>query len=93
MTFQVSPDAFFQVNTAGAELLYQTAIDLVKPTKDTSMLDICCGTGSIGLAFSKVEKCFFFFFQIIYHVLNYFTMKLLYFDSLFENNLKVHSLD
>lgn len=53
MTFRISPQAFFQVNTAGAEILYKAAIDLVEPNEDTALLDICCGTGTIGLAFSK----------------------------------------
>ncbi|XP_053981431.1 tRNA (uracil-5-)-methyltransferase homolog A-like [Hylaeus volcanicus] len=53
MKFRVSPLAFFQVNTLGAEVLYKAAIDLAKPTKDTALLDICCGTGTIGLVFSK----------------------------------------
>ena len=53
MKFRVSPQAFFQVNTKGAEVLYKAAIDLAKPTNDTALLDICCGTGTIGLAFSK----------------------------------------
>ncbi|XP_076242673.1 tRNA (uracil-5-)-methyltransferase homolog A [Calliopsis andreniformis] len=53
MKFRVSPQAFFQVNTLGAEVLYKAAIDLAKPTADTALLDICCGTGTIGLAFSK----------------------------------------
>ncbi|XP_076634210.1 tRNA (uracil-5-)-methyltransferase homolog A isoform X2 [Colletes latitarsis] len=53
MKFQVSPQAFFQVNTLGAEVLYKAAIDLAKPTEDTALLDICCGTGTIGLVFSK----------------------------------------
>ncbi|XP_078046493.1 tRNA (uracil-5-)-methyltransferase homolog A [Augochlora pura] len=53
MKFQVSPQAFFQVNTSAAELLYKAAIDLAAPNEDTALLDICCGTGTIGLAFSK----------------------------------------
>ncbi|CAL7941005.1 unnamed protein product [Xylocopa violacea] len=53
MKFRVSPQAFFQVNTLGAQTLYKAAIDLAKPTMDTALLDICCGTGTIGLAFSK----------------------------------------
>ena len=54
MTFRISPQAFFQVNTLGAEVLYQAAIDLAKPTEETALIDVCCGTGTIGLTFSKV---------------------------------------
>ncbi|XP_012063364.1 PREDICTED: tRNA (uracil-5-)-methyltransferase homolog A-like [Atta cephalotes] len=53
MKFRVSPQAFFQVNTLGAEVLYKAAIDLAEPTMDTTLLDVCCGTGTIGLCFSK----------------------------------------
>ncbi|EDW69914.1 tRNA (uracil-5-)-methyltransferase homolog A [Drosophila virilis] len=53
LQFRVSPLAFFQINTAGANVLYQQAIDLAAPSRDTTMLDICCGTGTIALAFAK----------------------------------------
>lgn len=52
--FRISPQAFFQVNTLGAEVLYKAAIDMAEPTNDTTLLDICSGTGTIGLSFSKV---------------------------------------
>jgi len=54
LKFRVSPQAFFQVNSSGAEVLYKAAIDLARPTKDMALLDVCCGTGTIGLCFSKV---------------------------------------
>ncbi|XP_035892405.1 tRNA (uracil-5-)-methyltransferase homolog A [Anopheles stephensi] len=53
LTFRISPGAFFQINTPAAELLYQCAIDVAAPDKNTSILDICCGTGSIGLCFAS----------------------------------------
>ncbi|EFN75142.1 tRNA (uracil-5-)-methyltransferase homolog A [Harpegnathos saltator] len=53
MKFRVSPQAFFQVNTLGAEVLYKAVIDLAESTTDTALLDVCCGTGTIGLCFSK----------------------------------------
>lgn len=58
LTFRISPEAFFQINTAAAEVLYSTAIELGEVTKDTSVLDICCGTGTIGLCFAKVRTIF-----------------------------------
>nr|CAD7200184.1 unnamed protein product [Timema douglasi] len=54
MKFRVSPEAFFQVNTTAAEVLYSSVRELVEPTQDTTLVDICCGTGSIGLTLSKV---------------------------------------
>jgi tRNA (uracil-5-)-methyltransferase len=51
--FQISPGAFFQVNTEGAEILYQLVVDQIREVsqnpKDTTLLDVCCGTGTIGL--------------------------------------------
>lgn len=54
LKFRISPVSFFQGNTLAAEKLYQCAIDLGKPTPETTVLDICCGTGTIGLSFAKV---------------------------------------
>jgi len=49
LNFNISPQAFFQVNTKAAEVLYGTVGDMagLKPT--TTLVDICCGTGTIGL--------------------------------------------
>lgn len=52
--YQVSPLSFFQVNTLGCEVLYKEVVDLVC---GDLLLDICCGTGSIGISCSeKVKK-------------------------------------
>ena len=52
-TYQISPGAFFQVTTAGAEILYNVVADRVKEVSsdpsDILMFDVCCGTGTIGL--------------------------------------------
>lgn len=56
MKFKISPEAFFQVNTKGAEILYQAVIELAEPVGDCTVLDVCCGTGTIGLCFSKVSS-------------------------------------
>uniref|UniRef100_A0A8C6URQ2 tRNA (uracil(54)-C(5))-methyltransferase n=1 Tax=Neogobius melanostomus TaxID=47308 RepID=A0A8C6URQ2_9GOBI len=56
--FRISPDAFFQVNQAAAEVLYNIVRDLCIPkipdgTERTpsggTLLDVCCGTGAIGI--------------------------------------------
>mmetsp|Transcript_15277 Transcript_15277/g.18594 ORF Transcript_15277/g.18594 Transcript_15277/m.18594 type:complete len:709 (+) Transcript_15277:57-2183(+) len=56
-TFQISPGAFFQVTTEGAEILYQLVVDRLKEVtpnpKDTLLFDVCCGTGTIGLTSMK----------------------------------------
>lgn len=49
LRFSISPTAFFQVNTLGAERLYSLAGDWAELSPDTILFDICCGTGTIGL--------------------------------------------
>lgn len=53
LEFRISPLAFFQINTASANVLYKNAIELAAPKPHTTVLDICCGTGTIALSFAK----------------------------------------
>ena len=59
-TFRVSPFSFFQTNTHGAEKLFQTWADAIKTViweKNNikgKILDLYCGTGSIGISFLKM---------------------------------------
>lgn len=54
LDFRISPLAFFQCNTKAAELLYSKIGDICDLDKDTVLLDICCGTGTIGLTLANV---------------------------------------
>lgn len=54
MKFRISAASFFQINTKSAEVLYDLAINMGKVDSETTVLDICCGTGTIGLCFAKV---------------------------------------
>lgn len=54
--FRISADAFFQVNRAAAESLYQTLGDFSHTTSSDILLDICCGTGAIGMSMSSRVK-------------------------------------
>ncbi|KAK2145992.1 hypothetical protein LSH36_641g00053 [Paralvinella palmiformis] len=56
MKFRISPQSFFQVNARAAEILYSTVGDWCNITSDTVLLDICCGTGTIGLSLAKRLK-------------------------------------
>ncbi|XP_022105170.1 tRNA (uracil-5-)-methyltransferase homolog A-like isoform X2 [Acanthaster planci] len=56
LKFRISPDAFFQVNTKAAEVLYTAIADWAEVTPDTTVLDICCGTGTIGITLAKRVK-------------------------------------
>ena len=47
--FSISPQAFFQVNTRAAEILYKMAGDIANLNDKSTLVDVCCGTGTIGL--------------------------------------------
>lgn len=52
-TFRVSPFSFFQTNTLGAESLFSYAAAMVGKM-DGKIVDLYCGTGSIGISFLKL---------------------------------------
>ena len=56
LAFRVSPYAFFQVNTPVAEVLYKNIGDWLSLHKNTLLLDVCCGTGTIGLCLANRVK-------------------------------------
>ena len=56
LSFDVSPNSFFQVNKRQTEILYKTAIDLASFNGNESVIDAYCGTGTIGMIFSKNVK-------------------------------------
>jgi len=57
LKFRISCDSFFQVNVSAAELLYKKVIEWVedeaKVKEISHVLDVCCGTGTIGLSIAK----------------------------------------
>ena len=53
--FKISPDSFFQVNTVQAKKLYDKVLEYLEPNND-SVLDLYCGTGTIGIYVSKYCK-------------------------------------
>lgn len=55
--FKISPDSFFQVNGKCTEILYDKVLEYLKPNINDKVLDLYCGTGTIGIYISKyVEK-------------------------------------
>lgn len=57
LTFSVSPDAFFQINTPAAQVCFETIAELLNLTTETLLLDVCCGTGTIGISLAhRVAK-------------------------------------
>lgn len=53
---KLSPLSFYQVNHDGAEKLYNKAKEYVDPQGDEDILDLYCGTGTIGLSMAKNVK-------------------------------------
>jgi 23S rRNA (uracil-5-)-methyltransferase RumA len=54
--FSVSNDSFFQVNDNVTELLYSKVLEYLEPTKNDTVLDLYCGTGTIGIFISNHVK-------------------------------------
>ena len=50
LQFKLSPRSFFQVNPAQTEKLYALAKDSLCLTGEETLLDLYCGTGTIGLS-------------------------------------------
>ncbi|CEP17832.1 hypothetical protein [Parasitella parasitica] len=57
--FRISSSAFFQVNTPATELLYSKCAEWssIDEHKKTTILDLCCGTGTIGITMAtRVDR-------------------------------------
>ena len=56
--FNISALSFFQPNPKQAEILYSTAINYLnlEELKNKTILDLYCGTGTLGMIFSKIAK-------------------------------------
>ncbi len=56
LRFQISPFSFFQTNSLGAEVLYDTVRSYVGETKDQVIFDLYSGTGTIAQLLAPVAK-------------------------------------
>lgn len=57
LRFKISPTSFFQPNTAQAEVLYNTALEIAQMTPRSTVYDLYCGTATLGMAFAlKAEQ-------------------------------------
>lgn len=56
LTFKLSVPSFFQVNRPQAEVLYGLAGDFAALTGTETLLDLYCGTGTIGLTMADRAK-------------------------------------
>lgn len=56
LKFKISPFSFFQTNSKGAEVLYDTARGYIGETKDKVIFDLYSGTGTIAQMLAPVAK-------------------------------------
>lgn len=48
LSFKISPFSFFQPNTTGAEIIYDTVREYIGDLSDKRVFDLFCGTGTIA---------------------------------------------
>ncbi|MFQ5452590.1 MAG: 23S rRNA (uracil(1939)-C(5))-methyltransferase RlmD [Candidatus Zixiibacteriota bacterium] len=51
--FRIRANSFFQTNSIQSETLYRYGFEMLKPKKDNRVLDLYCGTGTIGILCSQ----------------------------------------
>ena len=56
LKFKITPFSFFQPNSYGAEVLYETAREYIGNTKDMTVFDLYSGTGTISQILAAVAK-------------------------------------
>lgn len=56
LQFDISPLSFYQVNRQQAEVLYAKAAEYAALTGSETLLDLYCGTGTIGLSMARRAK-------------------------------------
>lgn len=56
LEFKITPFSFFQPNSYGAEVLYETARQYIGDTKDMTVFDLYSGTGTISQILAAVAK-------------------------------------
>ena len=56
LDFRISPFSFFQTNSLGAEVLYETARSFIGDTRDKVIFDLYSGTGTIAQILAPVAE-------------------------------------
>ena len=54
--FRISARSFYQINPYATKELYSTAIDYAKLTNEDTLIDLYCGTGTMGIIGAKKAK-------------------------------------
>lgn len=56
LQLEVTPSFYFQCNAYGAEQLYNAVMELAGVDAETTVLDLCCGSGGMGMMLAKVSS-------------------------------------
>ena len=56
LDFKITPFSFFQPNTRGAEVLYETVREYIGDIRDLTVFDLFSGTGTISQVLAPVAK-------------------------------------
>lgn len=56
ISFEISPQSFFQINPPQAERLYTRVLEYASPDGNETVLDLYCGAGTISLCLAKGAK-------------------------------------
>ena len=56
ISFRISAHTFYQVNPVQTEKLYETALNFAQLKKTDTVLDMCCGIGTISLLAAKQAR-------------------------------------
>ncbi len=56
ISFRISSRSFYQINPVQTEVLYKTALELADLKEDETVLDGCCGIGTISLLAARKAK-------------------------------------
>lgn len=56
LKYRISAHTFYQVNPVQTEVMYKTALDFASIRKNETVLDMCCGIGTISLLAAKKAK-------------------------------------
>lgn len=57
LKLRLTPKTNFWSNAAGAWNVAKTVADMLKPTQRTTVLEVGCGIGVIGLTIASVSTC------------------------------------
>lgn len=66
LRFHVGPFSILNVNSPSAENIYKSIIELAEPTPESTIIDICSGTGGIAFTIAHVSSLFNYSWQYIF---------------------------